>query len=96
QVADTSVLLIWNEADKWPDPPVAQPPLLQFAQNGGNAFSFKVISGQSYQLRHTTDLTNFENDNRPFSTNGNTWSFDVSQTDIDNGTFFDILTTVNE
>lgn len=95
QVAENNVLMIWNEVDKWPDPPVAEAPLLQVATNGDLMFSFPVKDGQSYQLRNTTDFENFFNDNRPFSMNGDSYSFEVSQGDIDTGTFFDILVTVD-
>ena len=95
-VGPQSVLMIWNESDKWPDPPTADPPMLQVARNGNVEFSFDIKNGQSYQLRNTNDLTNFLNDNRPFSQNGNTWSFEVTQGDIDAGTFFDILVTVDD
>ena len=94
-VRDQSVLMIWNEADKWPDPPVAEAPNLQVARNGSIEFSFAVKDGQSYQLRNTTDFSTFQNDNRPFSMNGDIWSFEVTQGDIDTGTFFDILVTVD-
>lgn len=95
QVSNQSVLMLWNEVDKWPDPPTADPPLLQVARNGAINFSFDVKNGQSYQLRNTTDLSNFQNDERTISTNGNTRSFEVTQNDIDTGTFFDILVTVD-
>ena len=83
------------EVDKWPDPPVPEAPLLQVARNGSFQFSFPVKSGQSYQLRNTTDFSSFQNDSRPFSMNGDVWSFEVTQDDIDTGTFFDILVTVD-
>ena len=95
QVADHNVLMIWNEVDKWPDPPVAEAPNLQVARNGSIEFSFAVKDGQSYQLRNTTDFSTFQNDNRPFSMSGDIWSFEVTQGDIDAGTFFDILVTVD-
>ncbi len=95
QVADNNVLMIWNEVDKWPDPPTAEPPLMQVTRNGTINFSFDVKNGQSYQLRNTTNFSSFQNDNRPFSENGNQRSFEVTQGDIDNGTFFDILVTVD-
>ena len=95
QVADNNVLMIWNEVDKWPDPPVAEAPVLQVAGNGTIGFTFPVKDGQSYQLRNTTDFENFFNDNRPFSMEGNIYSFEVTQGDIDTGTFFDILVTVD-
>jgi hypothetical protein len=88
--------MIWNEVDKWPDPPTADPPLMQVARNGNIQFSFDVKGGQTYQLRNTADLTIFQNDNRPFSEDGNTRSFEVTQGDIDTGTFFDILVTVDD
>ena len=87
--------MIWNEADKWPDPPVAEAPHLRVARNGSIAFSFPVKNGQSYQLRNTSDFSTFQNDNRPFSMNGDICSFEVTQGDIDAGTFFDILVTVD-
>ncbi len=65
QVADQNVLMLWNEVDKWPDPPVAEAPLLQVARNETIGFTFEVKAGQSYQLRKSTDLNNFENDDRP-------------------------------
>ena len=67
QVADHNVLMIWNEVNKWPDPPTAEPPLFQVARNGSINFSFEVKNGQSYQLRNTNDFSLFQNDNRPFS-----------------------------
>ena len=94
-VRDQNVLMIWNEADKWPDPPVAEAPTLEVARTDLKAFSFIAKEGQSYQLRNTTDFENFFNDNRPFSMNGDVYSFEVTQGDIDTGTFFDILVTVD-
>ena len=94
QVADQNVLMIWNEVDKWPDPPVAEAPTLEVARTDLKAFSFMVKDGQSYQLRNTTDFSTFQNDPRPFTINGDSYSFEVTQDDIDTGTFFDILVTI--
>lgn len=94
-VQDQNVLMIWNEVDKWPDPPVAEAPVLQVARNGSHEFSFMVKDGQSYQLRNTTDFSTFQNDPHTFSMDGDIYRFTVTQDDIDSGTFFAIQATVD-
>lgn len=98
-VGSESVLMIWNQADTWDDPVspvIPEAPSIQMTESKGQTIvSWNGKTGLNYQLRTSTNLINWQDDNRTISQNGNERSFILNDTDIDARRFFDILVSVD-
>lgn len=97
EVGSESVLMIWNEADTWDDPaslitPEAPQINLEIVE-GERRVSWQEIHGLSYQLRRSDNLVSWTNDNRTILSSGATRYFTLTQSDIDQRRFFDLLVT---
>ena len=98
EVGSVSVLLIWNEADTWDDPsefivPEA-PPISIEVVDGQTRVSWQESYGLTYQLRSSNNLVSWSDDNRTIQTDGTTRYFVLTQSDIGQRRFFDLLVTV--
>lgn len=96
-VGSDSVLMIWNQADTWDDPvslitPIA-PEVSIVTINGQKQVTWNVIKGLNYQLRRSSNLVTWEDDNRTIISNGNTRYFLLTQSDIDQRLFFNLTVT---
>ena len=101
----------WQDASQWGDiqlkeekiePPVINPstptlPLVRLYELDRIIWmEWEEIDDQIYQLRRSTDLVNWQDDDRPLSNTGNTRYFSVSEAEVEVGTFFDIRVTSTE
>ncbi len=97
EVASVSVLMIWNQADTWDDPVnlvIPEAPVITIAiVNGETRVTWAELGGLNYQLRQSTNLINWQNDNRSILSSGNSRYFVLNQSDIDQRRFFDLLVT---
>ena len=89
--------MIWNQADTWDDPvslitPIA-PEVSIVTINGQKQVTWNVIKGLNYQLRRSSNLVTWEDDNRTIISNGNTRYFLLTQSDIDQRLFFNLTVT---
>lgn len=97
EVGSVSVLMIWNQADTWDDPvqlviPEA-PPIQMVIVNGQTRVTWNELGGLSYQLRQSTNLINWQNDNRSIGSEGGSRYFVLTDDDKQSRRFFDLLVT---
>lgn len=97
EVGSESVLMIWNQADTWDDPidlviPEA-PPITVEVVEGQTRVSWQQQHGLDYQLRRSDNLVSWANDNRTILASGATRYFTLTQSDVDQRRFFDLLVT---
>ncbi len=96
-VGSESVLMIWNQADTWDDPvnnTVPEAPKVRVEViNGQTRMTWEEIDGLNYQLRQSTNLVTWQNDNRSILTDGPSRYFALTQSDIAQRRFFDLLVT---
>ena len=97
EVGAVSILMIWNQADTWDDPVslvIPEAPAITMAVvNGQTRVTWDEIGGLEYQLRSSTNLISWQNDNRTILFSGSSRYFILSQSDIDQRRFFDLLVT---
>jgi hypothetical protein len=97
EVGSESVLMIWNQADTWDDPvdlviPEA-PPITMELVHGQTRVTWQEEDIFNYQLRSSDNLIHWINDDRAILSSGSTRYFTLTQSDIDQRRFFDLLVT---
>ncbi|QXD23849.1 hypothetical protein F7C95_18340 [Opitutia bacterium ISCC 51] len=98
EVSSESVLMIWNQADTWDDPvdlviPEA-PPITMQVVSEQTRVSWKEEEGLHYQLRRSNNLVSWTEDHRTIQSSGSTRYFTLTQTDIEQRHFFNLVVTV--
>ena len=99
EVGTVSVLMIWNQADTWDEPVqlvVPKAPVINLEiVNEQTLVSWEELGGLDYQLRQSSDLFSWQNDNRTILSNGNLRYFVLTQSDIQQRRFFDLFVTAD-